>query len=554
MGSPRVSGAALRAVLSALKLGPFRRTFVNMMKKDLGIAALADLPESLRGPIPIPLHPLAARASHARPSQDLGALPVQAWPRSTLSYATAYAAGKITPREVVERAFAAARRFAAMKPSLGPIHVYDEARGLRDADAATERHRAFRALGPLDGVPVVIKEEIDVLGLATRLGTSWLPETGAPADATSVARLRGAGAIVLGHSPMTEYGMSPLGANGHRPMPRNPHDPRRLAGGSSTGSGVAVATGVSPVAIGADGGGSIRTPAAHCGVFGLKTSLGRVSRKGHGIAGTVTVQGPIASSAADIAIAMETIGPEDPDDPRTRGVPPIEPGSLVAATGRGVKGLRIGVDDSEWAEAGDDVARSGRAALGALEKEGAVLHPVKMKLARHAASMGYLTIGLEEYADLREARLAHDAELGTDLRVNLRALGAFDAGDYLDAQRLRAGLRQETAEVLRDVDVLALPSVGMTATAVTDAEAAGGFLDAAVLHAHCRFAFLANLTGLPAGSAPVGMDRDGLPIGLQIVGDAWDEACVIAVLAHLERTGAAHVDRPKTFVDLLEGT
>ena len=135
-------------------------------------------------------------------------------------------------------------------------------------------------------------------------------------------------------------------------------------------------------------------------------------------------------------------------------------------------------------------------------------------------------------------------QLGHDVQLFLGGLETFRPEDYVDAQRIRAALRVELADVLRDVDVLALPATGAGAPPVSNEEAAGGFIDPPALDAMCRFAFLGNVTGVPAGVAPVGRDRNGLPVGLQIVGDAWDEACVLQVLAELERQGVARVQRP----------
>src|ERR1019366_4704829 len=256
-------------------------------------------------------------------------------------------------------------------------------------------YRAGVAKGPLDGVCVAVKEEIDVKGLPRRFGTSFLPKDPCSADATIVRRLRDAGALIVGTTPMTEYGMTPMGFNPHRRMPRNPHDAGCVAGGSSTGSAVAVATGLVPIALGADGGGSIRIPSALTGVFGIKPTWGRVSRAGEAAGGSVAHVGPIASSATDLARVLEIIGAPDPLDPETAYAPPIPKGSLVRAVGRGVGRIKVGVCESEWADASAHVARAGKSAIGALEKEGAEIVPIRLDLARFAPACGYLAIALE---------------------------------------------------------------------------------------------------------------------------------------------------------------
>jgi aspartyl-tRNA(Asn)/glutamyl-tRNA(Gln) amidotransferase subunit A len=341
--------------------------------------------------------------------------------------------------------------------------------------------------------------------------------------------------------------MTPLGFNPKRTMPRNPHATDRVAGGSSTGSAVAVATGLVPLALGGDGGGSIRIPSSLCGVFGIKPTWGRVSRAGDLFGGTVAHVGPIANSVVDLARCLEIGSGADPADLQTSLAPPREAGSFVGAVSRGVRGLRIGVVDGEWAEASPSVARAGREALRALEKEGAVLTEVRLQLARWAAPIGYLVIGVESLAEQRE-NIVGDALYTRDLAISWAVLGQMRASEYTNAQRLRVGLRVEVARAFGDVDLLALPAAAAPPARVTDSEFDGGFLDARALDACCRFMFLGNLTGCPALSAPVGLDEDRLPLGLQLVGDAWDEATVLAAAGQLERMGAARVEKPQASV------
>ena len=169
----------------------------------------------------------------------------------------------------------------------------------------------------------------------------------------------------------------------------------------------------------------------------------------------------------------------------------------------------------------------------------------------YAAAIGYLTIAIEARAALRAVEMQHFDDFGPDLKVFLSGVDGFAPDDYVDAQRLREKLREEAAAALRTVDAIALPTTATTAPTITDAEARSGIIDTVALDAACRFAFLGNLTGLPAASVPVGKDGAGLPIGLQIVGDAWDEACVLQVASHLERVGAALSPKPRDAFDLL---
>jgi len=358
--------------------------------------------------------------------------------------------------------------------------------------------------------------------------------------------------VILGKTNVPEFGYSGVGHNPVFETTRNPWNLDRTPGGSSAGSGAAVASGVGPFAIGSDGGGSIRIPSAMSGVFGIKPTWGRVSRAGDESGGSVAHVGPIASSVHDLALVLECIGPPDPLDPETDHAPPLPRGSLMSALGRGVKGARIGVDEREWAEASEPVAKAGREALKALEKEGAVLVPVQMDLAQYALPVGAMTIAVEARCALDGDWSAHADDMTDDLQVIFSILDHLGAVECTNAMRLRSGLRKDVARVLREVDVLALPTTVTTAPSVTEEQFASGFIDSAGIREMCRFTFLGNLTGLPAISMPVGLDANGVPIGFQIVGDAWDEATVLAIAAHAERTGIAEVIRPSVHVKILD--
>lgn len=538
----RIEGPMLRALVAALETTAGRFAAARVFRMQLGIDHARSVDLALRTSLPHGHTPLRARADHGRPALGLDLPRSREWPPSARALADAYASGTLTPTRAVERALAEADRLARRKPSVGPLLGVDEAGARRSAAESEQRRAHGETLGPLDGVVVAVKEEIDVRGLPTRFGTRWMPETPAERDAVVVERLRRAGVIVVGQTPMTEYGLSPIGANAHRTMPRNPHNPLRHAGGSSTGSAVAVATGVVPAALGVDGGGSIRIPAAACGVFGLKPTYGRLPRKDLGFGGTsVTHIGPIASSSWDLAALVEATAGPDADDAASEAAPPLARGSLLDALGRGVKGLVIGVDESAWSDVPDDVQGPAREALDALVAEGASLASISLPLGPHAAAIGYISIGLEIASALAPLRERHWEELGYDVRMVAATLEAFRADDYVDALRLRHGLRREYRDALTNVDVIALPTMACTAPRASSTDE---ILDPAALDALCRFAFAANLTGLPAATAPVGSAGDGLPVGLQIVGDAWDEAAVLQTLAHLERIGAARVLRP----------
>lgn len=555
----RISGRALGALVTAVRHTPARKPLAQLLRADLGIENARALPAGARGGLPLTCAPLRARQQHARNDERLGAPQHLGLPRSAAALHAAFLRGTHDPVVVTEKALATARTLANRAPTLGPLSAYDDESAHVAARESRERFKAGRPLGALDGVPIAIKEEVNQRGLRARLGTSFLPHDASTIDAPAVARLRAAGAVIIGQTPMTEFGLSPLGGNPHRRMPRNPHDGSRLAGGSSTGSAVAVATGVTPVSLGCDGGGSIRIPAALCGVFGLKPTFGRIPAVGMGFAvalgepGATSVVhiGPLGVSCAELAHFVEICAGAHEADPISELAPPLASGELSASLGRGVRGLRIGVDEAEWAAADSELTYPGREALAQLEKAGAELVPVRIPTASHAAAIGYLTLGIEAFAGMKELRDRYMDDMGADVQLVLAGIDTFRPDDYVDGQRLRQGLRRDVAAALCDVDLLALPTTAQGAPQVSEEELRSGFLDPLLLDGMCRYAFLANLTGLPALSVPVGTDRDGMPLGLQLIGDAWDEACVLQAGCALERIGVAQALCSDATVDLL---
>lgn len=521
------------------RIGPFRRRLAKVVRDYLSISDALSVDASLRSPLPLYYGTIRARPEgrhYAPPSLDLPATPVAV--ASARRWTELYASGKARPVEAIEQFYSEASRLEAQTPTMSCLSYIDEEGAMRDAAASAERWTKGSPLSPLDGVAVPIKEMTSIEGSAYRLGTAFLPQRD-DRDATAVSRLRAAGAIIVGQTPMTEMGMSALGVNPHRKMPRNAHATDRGAGGKSTGSAVAVASGLAPVTLGCDGGGSLRIPASFNGIFSIKPTAGRVSRDKDGFGGTVDHFGPMGSSPHDLAIFLEACSGPDPADPITHTSPAVDPGEFVSSLGRGVKGLRIGVLQSEIDEADPAVSKACRTALDALASEGAQLVDVSWELARVASGIGYIIICLETYAEVLRQRRENPSVFNLDLEFFLRILEAFEADDYIDALCLRRTLQQQCADLLREVDVLALPTTTGVAPRVSDQEMAKGFSDLSELKRACRFTLQGNLTGLPCGQAPVGAGEAGLPVGLQIIGDAFDKGSVLAVLAHLERIGAA---------------
>ncbi len=542
--APRLSGQPLRLASKAMRFSPIRKAVSRQIRRDFGVETLLGLGLDARRPMPLDYKPIQARPLRCvKGSLNIAPPPPQI--PSSRTWTQRYSSGAATPVEVVERSLSNARNLEGMRPSMNCFTFLDEEGAMRDATASAARWAAGTPLSPLDGVVVPVKEMTDIDGAGGRIGTRFLPERTDATDATSVARLRAAGAIILGLTPMVEMGMSPMGTNPHRDMPRNAHAVDRVAGGSSTGSVVAVATGLAPVTLGCDGGGSLRIPASYNGIFSIKPTAGRVSRHLDGFGGSMDHFGPMGASPHDLAIFLEACAGPDALDPITQGSPDVRPGEFQRALGRGVAGLKIGVLQSEIDDADPGIGTACRAALNALQDEGAELVDVSIDLAPLAPAIGLIVIGLETYVELLGQERRGWRDMVPENQIMMSLLEEFDAADYVDAQCFRTALREQFADVLRKVDVVALPTTASVAPQISDTNMATGFSDVDALHAATRFTFQGNLTGLPCGQAPVGSGEGGMPVGLQIVGDAFDEASVLAVLAHLERIGAASLREPR---------
>ena len=551
MKVPRLSGSSLRMARLAAESRAASAMVTQILKRQLGIDELGQLPESARGNLPLAYQPIRARPEPRKLTGTLPLPPRSSWPRTSADYRAAFAAGRTTPREVAERALSELARLGQRKPTMNVLAASLPERTRAEADASTKRWAAERPLGALDGIPFLVKDQHDVSGLPTSLGTQGQKPL-AKGDATLVARLAALGAVFLGKTVLTEWGLSPIGANVHFQMPHNAFDPTRAAGGSSTGSAVGVALGLCPLATAGDGGGSIRVPASLNGIFGIKPTFGRVSRAGDGFRESVAALGPLGASTADLALFLDAVaGAPDPDDDLTSQAPPPPEAGFFGCLGADIRGLSIGIEENEWRDASREIQAAGQAALRVLERRGAVLRPIAIPLAAEAARIGFVSIGSEALAYQRDHWLRHRETLADDLRLSLAALSGVSALEYLDAQRLRRGLALEAAKALQSVDVLALPCTAAAAPRYDERDQAGAFSNPDALASLCRFAFLANLTGLPAAAAPVGTDEAGLPTGLQLVGDAWSEPTLLALLADLEREGVARVTRPPNAIDLL---
>lgn len=461
---------------------------------------------------------------------------------SATELARMIAAREVSPVEVVR---AHLERITALDGSLRTFITLTADAALAAAAAAEAAVVAGRPLGPLHGVPLGLKDLYDTAGVRTTGGSRILADRVPAADATVVRRLREAGMIVLGKLNMVEFAYGPEGLNPHYGHPRNPWDAttHRMAGGSSSGSGAAVAAGLAPVALGSDTGGSIRIPCSLCGLTGIKPTYGRVSRAGVlPLSWSMDHVGPMTRSAADCALVLGAMAGYDPADPSTSVLP--VPDYTAALTGD-VRGLRVGLLRGFFLESATAEVRAAvEGAATALEKAGAVVDEVALPGVRHAGAGSLAVVATEALAYHAAWLRTRAADYDPDVRTRLM-LGAFVTGvHYVRAQQARALLRREVDEALARRDVLLAPATPITAPAIEARQATLGDGPADIRSALIRLTRPFNFSGHPACALPCGVTAGGLPIGMQIVGRPFDEATVLRAADAYQRLTDWHARRP----------
>jgi aspartyl-tRNA(Asn)/glutamyl-tRNA(Gln) amidotransferase subunit A len=448
----------------------------------------------------------------------------------------------VSPVEVVQ---AHLDRIAALDGKLRCYITVMADSALAAAKAAEAAVIAREGLGPLHGVPVGLKDLYYTKGVRTTGGSRILGDFTPTEDGTVVTRLVAAGGIVLGKLNMHEFAYGPEGLNVHYGTSWNPWDPavHRFAGGSSSGSGAAVAAGLCPGALGSDTGGSIRIPSSLCGLTGIKPTYGRVSRAGVlPLAWSLDHVGPMCRSAADCALMLGPMAGYDPRDPSTSVLP--VPDYTTALTGQ-VKGLRIGLLRRSFLESAAAPQRAAvEQAVRTLEGQGAVVREVALEQMKYAAGAAAAVISAESYAYHEGWLKTRAAEYGPDVRERL-LVGAFVSGaDYLNGQRVRRLIRDEVDRVLGELDVLIAPTLPIAAQPVGTTQVDIDGRSHPVRPSLVRYTRPFNVSGHPAASVPCGFTADGLPIGMQVIGRSFDEATVLRVADAYQRVTDWHTRRP----------
>jgi aspartyl-tRNA(Asn)/glutamyl-tRNA(Gln) amidotransferase subunit A len=439
----------------------------------------------------------------------------------------------VSPVDLTELALSRIERHDAPLNSF--ITVMAE-RARSEAKAAEQQIAGGDYRGPFHGVPVAVKDLYATKGTLTTYGSllfaDWVPDH----DAAAVERLRAAGAIILGKTNLQELAYGTTSANPHYGQVYNPWKEGYHPGGSSGGSAAALAAGFTWMALGSDTGASIRQPAACCGVVGIKPTFGRVSK--HGclpLSWSMDHAGPMTRSVRDAALSMNLLAGYDPRDPSSvdRPVP-----DFAAALDQGIKGKRIAVVRKFFMEDGDpDVMAGVEATLPVFESLGAIIEEIELPHIEDAFKAGTLTI-LSEGATYHADHLTSRPEaFSPQCRSDFSLGRLYKATDYIQAQRLRRHLMEEVAKIMAPVDALVMPTSPITAT-----PAEGNPPDHPVYRVRNTIPF--NFLSLPAISIPCGFSNDGLPIGLQIVGKAFDEAGILQIAHAYEEATDWDARRP----------
>ena len=404
------------------------------------------------------------------------------------------------------------------------------------AEGADRAIRSGHGVGPLHGVPVVLKDLIDLEGRITMGGSAAHRARRAARTATIARRLIGQGMIVLGKTHTVEFAYGGWGTNQHLGTPRNPWDPEtpRTPGGSSSGTGVAVAARMAPWGIGTDTGGSVRLPAAFCGLTGLKVTVGRVSTWGIvPLSTTLDTPGPLARTVEDVALLYEAISGPDPLDPTTRGIAPDAPWPVL---NRGVRGLRLGrMPAAEREGVAADMLAAYDAALDLLAGQGAEIVDVALPFRfSDCVAMSQIT-NAEAY--FVNGALAEDpsAPLGDAVRARILAGAQVPAQDYLATLHRRAAMKLHYAAAVEGIDALLTPTTECAAVALAEVDEA---------HLPSRFTRFGNLLDLCGLSLPNGFTATGLPLSLQIVCRGYDEAMALRIGQAYQRATDWHLRRP----------
>ena len=439
---------------------------------------------------------------------------------------------RLSPVELTSTALA---RIDRLDPSLRAFITVTADYAMERARRAETELAAGRDQGPLHGIPIAVKDLFVMRGVRTTAGSKIFEDYIPDFNSTVVDRLEAAGAVILGKLNMHELAYGISSANPHYGAVRNPWDLDRSPGGSSGGSGAAVAANMVYGGMGSDTGGSIRIPASFCGVVGLKPTYGRVSRYGALPLGySLDHMGPLTRCVRDAAILLNAIAGRDPRDETSSRRPVID---FVPDEGCSIRGLRIGFPENFYFERIDpDVESAVRGAIARAGAMGAQLKPVRLPDIEALNAVGQVTL-LAEASAILEPHLDKRQVFGADVLSRLDQGRLIPATDYINAQRVRTQFRAEFDKLWKEIDCFFAPTTPSTAPRVGENSVRLGGQEEDTRLAATRLVRGINAVGLPAISIPCGLSGLGLPIGLQIVGPPFEEATILKAAAALEDNG-----------------
>lgn len=448
----------------------------------------------------------------------------------------------ISPVEIAQNTL---DRISALDGNINAfLAVFDET-VIRDAQVAESEIVRGMYRGPLHGVPVGLKDLIDVAGKVTTAGSTILAKNMAKNDAKVTCLLRDAGATIIGKLGCVEFALGGTGLNPHYGNTRNPWDHERITGGSSTGSAASVAAGLLPGTLGSDTGGSIRMPASICGIAGLKPTYGRISRSGVlDLSWSMDTIGPMTGRVEDCALMLNSLAGYDPSDPAssTESVP-----DFTSRLNIGLEEIRIGIPSHYFF---DDIYppinQAVTSALELMERNGATLVTLHMPWAGLGRSIN-TAITLPEATVVHEQWINESAGSYSP-EVRSRIQSAFDvtAADYIRSQRARSWFSNQVATAMSNVDVLITPTIPIKTPTIEACTPSPGANEGTEGRNIADFTGVFNTTGQPSLSIPCGFDPDGMPIGMMVTGKPFDEVTVLQVGNAYENLAGWYDHHPTT--------
>jgi aspartyl-tRNA(Asn)/glutamyl-tRNA(Gln) amidotransferase subunit A len=460
---------------------------------------------------------------------------------SLTGIAQAIADKRFSSREVTQSCL---DRIAEWQPRLNAFMAVEAEEALDAADAADAALAKGNVKGALHGVPLAHKDMYYEAGKVVTCGSKIRRDFVAATTSTALARLKDAGTVRLGSLQMVEFAYGPTGHNSHYGPVHNPWGLDHITGGSSSGSGAAVAARLTFAALGSDTGGSIRMPAHFCGVTGLKNTVGRVSRAGAmPLSQSLDTVGPLARSAEDCALLLGLMAGADPEDPTAVAGPLPD---YMAATRAPIKGLTIGVPSAFYVDDLDsEVARILEETVAVLKREGANVVTVDLPDQRQLTAACQLVLAVEAAAFHKRWLIERPQDYGPQVLMRLQNGLAISGVTYLEAMRWRGPALAAHLAAVAGVDAVIAPVAPVAAPTIAESDVGNSPDAEAVIQRLTRFTRPVNYLGLPSLSIPSGFTRGGLPVGMQLIGRSFDEAMLLRIGAAFQRATDFHARAPK---------